>query len=235
MGNRLSRCSIKEEYDLTTYCDTCSEIIGTEHVIGDYVHAWNSWKDIDVYPDCTTEGFESTHCSLCDATKDSQSIGYNPNAHDYTSSTVVENRVPATCTQDGSYDSVYYCGRCGEEVYRDACIEYSLGHDYSGDWEDVTQASCTQNGYRIQKCVRCEEIIDEDYPSPLDHVYNDYWEEGEPATCTNAGWEQVTCAVCGTMCNWREVSPLGHSPLPYAPENRVEPEGVIDNCSAKLR
>lgn len=221
-------CSKKEEYDLTTYCDTCGENIGTEHVIGDYVHAWKSWKDIDVYPDCTTEGFESTHCELCEATKDRQSIGYNSNAHDYTSSLVVENVVPATCTQDGSYDSVCYCSRCGVEVYRDARIEYSLGHDYSGDWEDVTQASCTQNGYRIQRCVRCEEIIDEYYPSPLDHVPNDYWEEGGPASCTEAGWEQVTCSVCGAMCNWRDVTPLGHSPLPYVEENRVEPEGGID-------
>ena len=42
---------------------------------------------------------------------------------------VQENEVPATCTADGSYDSVVICTRCGEELSRDTLTIPALGHD----------------------------------------------------------------------------------------------------------
>ena len=52
--------------------------------------------------------------------------------------TKVENEVPATCTEDGSYDSVTYCTVCGEEVARETVVVPALGHSF----EDGTCTNC---------------------------------------------------------------------------------------------
>ena len=43
---------------------------------------------------------------------------------------VIENEVKATCTEDGSYDSVVYCTECGEEISRETVVVPALGHNY---------------------------------------------------------------------------------------------------------
>ena len=43
---------------------------------------------------------------------------------------VRENVVAATCTTEGSYDSVVYCTECGEELSREAVTVDALGHDF---------------------------------------------------------------------------------------------------------
>ncbi|MBQ1406452.1 MAG: endonuclease, partial [Oscillospiraceae bacterium] len=44
---------------------------------------------------------------------------------------VIENEVPATCTEAGSYDSVVYCSECGEELSRETVGIPALGHNWS--------------------------------------------------------------------------------------------------------
>ena len=44
--------------------------------------------------------------------------------------TTIENEVPATCTTDGSYDSVVTCADCGEELSRQTVTVPATGHDY---------------------------------------------------------------------------------------------------------
>ena len=43
---------------------------------------------------------------------------------------VVENKIPATCTTDGSYDLVVYCAGCGVKITWNSHIESALGHTY---------------------------------------------------------------------------------------------------------
>ena len=51
---------------------------------------------------------------------------------------VRENEVPATCTEDGSYDSVVCCTECGEEISRWTFTIPATGHHY----EDGTCTVC---------------------------------------------------------------------------------------------
>lgn len=44
---------------------------------------------------------------------------------------VEENRIEATCTEDGSYDSVIYCSECNEELSRETVTITALGHQPS--------------------------------------------------------------------------------------------------------
>ncbi|MBP3659757.1 MAG: S-layer homology domain-containing protein [Oscillospiraceae bacterium] len=45
---------------------------------------------------------------------------------------VRENSREATCTEDGSYDTVVYCAACGEEISRQTTRVPALGHDWQG-------------------------------------------------------------------------------------------------------
>ena len=55
-----------------------------------------------------------------------------------------ENVVEATCTEDGSYDSVVYCSVCGEEISRDTVTVPALGH--TEEIIPAVEATCTEPG-----------------------------------------------------------------------------------------
>jgi len=44
--------------------------------------------------------------------------------------TAVENEIPATCTESGSYETVITCDDCGIELSRTTTVVPALGHDY---------------------------------------------------------------------------------------------------------
>ena len=123
-------------------------------------------------------------------------MGKNENVqdvHTHTPGTPVrENEVPATCTQDGSYDEVIYCTECGEEISRETKTIGSTGHAYV---PVVTAPTCTEGGYTTYTCSKCQDSYIADYTDPTGHTLNAVAEV--PATCTTAGtaayWE---CTVC---------------------------------------
>ena len=54
---------------------------------------------------------------------------------------VVENEIAATCTTQGSYDEVLYCGVCGKEVLRTRINKGMPAHQFQNE-----------------KCIVCGEI-----------------------------------------------------------------------------
>ena len=44
--------------------------------------------------------------------------------------TTVENEIPATCTAEGSYETVVTCADCGAELSRETTVVPALGHEY---------------------------------------------------------------------------------------------------------
>ena len=73
---------------------------------------------------------------------------------------VIENEVAATCTKDGSYDSVVYCTVCGEELSRTTVTVEATGHSYVwgywGEWSLDEDGTPTVTAY-----VVCEDCGDE--------------------------------------------------------------------------
>lgn len=67
---------------------------------------------------------------------------------------VEENRIEATCTEDGSYDLVTYCVDDYEEIYREHKTIPALGHDLIH--HEGKKATCTTDGYgAYDTCSRC--------------------------------------------------------------------------------
>ena len=75
-------------------------------------------------------------------------VGHTPGEPEET------NRVEATCTTAGSYDSVVCCSVCHEEISRETVTIPALGHDF-GEWTQATAPTCTEVGEETRHCTRC--------------------------------------------------------------------------------
>ena len=114
---------------------------------------------------------------------------------------VTENNVAATCTADGSYDTVVYCSveECKAEISRVTTTVKSNGHTPGAEANCTDSQTCTICGAELtaalghtageaatcttaQTCTVCEEVLAE----AKGHTWND-------ATCTVS----KTCSVCG--------------------------------------
>ncbi|MBQ8873332.1 MAG: hypothetical protein IJ032_05210, partial [Clostridia bacterium] len=102
----------------------------------------------------TTEGFETQTKEVV-----VESLGHTPGK------AVEENRVEATCTTAGSYDSVVYCSVCGEEISRETKTIDKIAHT-----EEVIPgkaATCTETGLTEgKKCSVCDTVTTAQQPIP---------------------------------------------------------------------
>ena len=121
--------------------------------------------------------------------------------------TVNENVVPATCTEDGTYDEVVRCSGCDTEFSRTARTVDELGHDYN---DVLTAPTCTEQGYTMYTCSRCDDSYIGNYVDALGHT--EVIDKAVAATCTKTGLTQGShCSVCGTVITAQKtVDELGH-------------------------
>ena len=194
-----------EERGYTTH--TCSRCDDT--YVDTYVDALGHTVVVDeaVSPDCENTGLtEGSHCSVCGKTLVEQQVvaakGHTPGE------TVVENKVDATCTEEGSYDSVVYCTVCDAEISRDTITVDALGHSYDAV---VTAPTCTTVGYTTYTCSVCGDTYKDDEVVATGHSFTNYV-SNEDATCTVDGTETATCDNCeATSTRKDEGSATGHS------------------------
>ena len=149
------------------HCDRCGENLCTDHV----------W----VNATCTTP----KTCENCGIVE-GEALGHTP------ANAVQEKVVPATCTEDGSYESVVYCSveGCHVEISRTTETLGKLGHDeVSHNAKDPT---CEEAGWDAYvTCSRCDYTT----KSETSSIGHD-WNEGvvtTPATATAAGVKTYTC------------------------------------------
>lgn len=111
-------------YDLVVYCTECGTEISREHKTtppADHVH---TYTDKVVDPTCTEKGYTIHTC----VKGDDEYIDSYVDALDHAPAEAVkENEVAATNRTDGSYDSVVYCTRCGEEISRETITVPATG------------------------------------------------------------------------------------------------------------
>ncbi len=122
-------------------------------------------------------------------------------------SPVIENEVPATCGQAGSYDDVVYCTVCGEELDRETkTIDPTGEHDYQ--LVEEAAPTCTEDGvaahYECTVCGKLYAVTEDGEPGEeveaadlvLDslggHDWGD-WEIVKEATETEDGLKRRVC------------------------------------------
>ncbi len=124
-----------------------------------------------------------------------------------------ENRMEATCTEEGHYDVVVRCLWCGERLSTDTKTLAALGHD----WKEMNrqEATATEPGSIEYACGRCGEKRWETIPVHETHEAGDpVIEDMVEPTCTEGGgyWTAVYCAVGGETISltYTRLAPLGH-------------------------
>ncbi len=86
----------------------------------------HTYKITVVNPTCTEDGYTQYACICGDSFTDTivPALGHKPNA------AVKQNEVAATCTTDGGYDDVVFCGACNERLSVEHKTVAKLGHSY---------------------------------------------------------------------------------------------------------
>ncbi|MBQ7317191.1 MAG: hypothetical protein IJW90_08770 [Clostridia bacterium] len=120
---------------------------------------------------CTEKGYTTHTCSRCSDTYVDSEVA----ARGHTSG------AEADCCNDQT------CSVCG------AVLAEKLGHDYNAV---VTAPTCTEKGYTIHTCSRCDDTYTDSEVAALGHI------AGTEADCLN---DQL-CTVCGAVL----VEKLGH-------------------------
>ncbi|MBQ6335614.1 MAG: dockerin type I repeat-containing protein [Ruminococcus sp.] len=117
---------------------------------------------------------------------------------------VQENVVPASCSQEGSYDEVVYCTECQEEISREQKTIDKLAHTPGEPvQENVVPASCSQEGSydEVVYCTECQAEISREQKTidKLAHTPGEPVQENVvPASCEADGSydEVIYCTEC---------------------------------------
>ena len=89
-----------------------------------------------------------------------------------------------------------------------ASCEVTVEH-IEGEWEVVDEPTCTEEGSREKKCIRCMEVLDTEPVDALGHEAGE-WEVVDEPTCTAAGSRERTCIRCEEPMGTEEIAALGH-------------------------
>ncbi len=127
---------------------------------------------------------------------------FDPNAH--THSYVSFTIIPATCVTNGT--TIYTCILCGNN-YTEAIP--STGHN-SFEWIITENATCTENGKKVKKCVNCAEILETETIPATGHNQGEWVISIEPS-CTEEGEKIANCTECGIVVANDVVSATGHT------------------------
>ena len=144
---------------------------------------------------------------------------------------VKENRKPATCTEEGSYDEVVYCKVCGEKLSTTSKTEPATGHT-AGEpvKENIKEPTCTEDGSHeeVVYCSVCKVELSrtEKVDKATGHTAGETVKENvKEATCTEDGSHEdvVYCSVCkAELSRTEKVDKAGHKEAEPVNENVKE-------------
>ena len=134
---------------------------------------------------------------------------------------VIENEIPVSCTEDGSYERVTYCRICGDELSRKTKVEKSEGHQESDPMvENEVAADCTNDGSydSVVYCSVCDEELDREsfvVESPGHTPGEEFISDVVDPLCREEGscYKIVECLNCEEIMSASRVPipSVGHS------------------------
>ncbi len=143
-------------------------------------------------PTCSADGkTDGAYCSVCHRVVQPQILPKLPHTE---GEAVRENEKDATCTAEGSYDSVVYCTVCDAKISTVTLKIEKLAHTETA--VAGKDATCTETGLTEgKKCSVCGVTTLEQ--SVIDALGHDYVETVTTAPdCENEGVRTVTCSRC---------------------------------------
>lgn len=107
-----------------------------------------------------------------------------------------------TCTEEGI---MFRTCDCGE---RETKSIPANGH-LVGGWT-TEEATCTQDGSRVQQCANCGEAVNTEIIPTTGHVENPNWIVDKEATCSEKGSRHTKCDNCGETIQTEEIEMVDH-------------------------
>ncbi len=154
----------------------------------------HKYTSVVTAPTCTTDGFTTYTCSVCDDSYTDDIVGKLN--HSYNSVVTAP-----TCTEQGY--TTHTCAACGD-TYVDAYVAAG-GHDYKAV---VLAPTCTEGGYTTYTCSVCDHSYVSDHKEKTGHSYSDKWSSDEAnhwheCHCGDKSemGEHVFTNVCDADCN----------------------------------
>ena len=134
---------------------------------------------------------------------------------------VEENREEATCTQEGSYDSVVKCSVCDTEISRETKTIDKIAHSSVGI--PAVAPTCTETGLTDgSKCSVCgETLVAQEVVAATGHALPEEWTVVTAPTCAEKGSEKRECTSCDYV-ETQDLDMIAHTPAEAVEENRVE-------------
>ena len=129
-----------------SHCSVCGEILVAQETIEALGHDWGEWKVVKEATE-TEEGKAERECTRC-GEKEEKNLPVLGHTH----TVVTDEAVAATCTTTGLTEGSH-CSVCGEILVAQETIA-ALGHDWSGEWTVVKEATATEDGKRETYCTR---------------------------------------------------------------------------------
>ena len=158
---------------------------------------------------CTEDGYSYKECTKCHEQLEKKVISATGHNSEKVS---MENEKPHTLTEGGSYELVFCCSNCGEQVSKETVmVDGAHTVEIVETKENIVEATCTYDGsYELVKtCKGCNAEIErttEEIPAP-GHSAEIKKENVVESTCTTKGsYEEVKCcADCGYELNRETV------------------------------
>ncbi len=183
-------------------CTKCGIVLKRE-ILSKVAHIAGEWTET-VQPTCSATGTKVQKCTQCGTVLKTETV--DKIAH----SLVHHEAKAATCSAVG-YEAYDECENCNYTTYTEIA---RLAHT-EGEWQ-VTEATCTTDGSRVQRCSVCNEVLHSETIEATGHVYGEWKVLTEPTETTD-GLKELRCEHCDDVQT--EVIPAtgGDKPDPIDP------------------
>ncbi|MDD6142989.1 MAG: hypothetical protein PUD16_05800 [bacterium] len=83
-------------------------------------------------------------------------------------------------------------------------------HAQEPEWFVLSEATCTQDGLKEQRCTQCGEVLTQEAIPAVGHTPGEM-QTAREATCTQEGLKEQHCSVCRELLTQEAIPALGHT------------------------
>ena len=171
-------------------CAVCGTVL-KEEILEAVGHKYGEWETIQE-ASIGIEGLKERTCSACGDVEKQVIPAIEHGAEDHVFDGREEVIKEATCTNEGILRK--YCSVEGCNAYIEESIP--MKDHTAGEWTIGKEATCTEDGSRIQKCTECGVILKEELVEATGHSYGEWTVVKEPDV-GEEGLKERICSVCG--------------------------------------
>lgn len=190
-----------------SHCSVCKAVIKAQGVVAAKGHTETVVKGTAAT--CSKSGkTDGIVCSVCKTTiKAQQNI---PATGNHTGKLDKATVIAVTCQKDG-YTGDTKCTVCGAITKKGSVIK-STGEEHNISNVTVS-ASCTQDGYTVDKCTECDYFISESVKETGEKASGHTWSKPQviKPTCTEQGYTLEVCTACESDRRTNYTDASGHT------------------------